>query len=279
MQGLSRQFPVILGVLNVTPDSFSDGGRWATADEAVRRGAALLAEGADIVDVGGESTRPGAPAVGEAEELDRVVPVVERLVRELDAPISIDTRKVAVARAAVAAGAILVNDVSGGVDPGMARLGAENPHVRFLLMHMQGTPETMQKAPSYPDGVVTEVRRFLAERVAAFEEAGVERARLWVDPGIGFGKTLAHNLTLLRNLDAFSGLAARVAVGTSRKSFLAAIENDPQLPFDDRLPGTLATQLWAYTHGASVFRVHDPRPWARLLRAWRAVEDVDARQS
>lgn len=265
--------PITLGVLNVTPDSFSDGGLFPTVEDAVRRAAELVADGADLVDVGGESTRPGASPVDEAEEIDRVVPVIERIVGEIGVPVSVDTRKFAVAKAAVAAGATIVNDVSAGADPRMASLGRET-HVGFLLMHMRGTPETMQKAPEYPRGVVSEVREFLESRVAAFVEAGVPRERLWIDPGIGFGKTVEHNLALLNGLAAFQAVAGRVAIGTSRKSFLGALEKDAKLPFDDRLPGTLATTLWAYTQGASVFRVHDPRPWKRLLRAWRAVEDV-----
>jgi len=227
--------PVVLGVLDVTSDSFSDGGRWASTEDAVRQARTLLADGADVIDVGGESTRPGAPVVPLQQELDRVLPFIERIVREMADPVSIDTQKFEVASAAVKAGATLVNDISGGADPRMPSLGTHG-HVDFLLMHMQGKPTTMQAALTYPRGVVTEVREFLEARVNAFVEAGVPRDHLWIDPGIGFGKTLDHNLTLLNQLSAFHGIAARVAIGTSRKSFLAAIENNTASPFDDRMP-------------------------------------------
>lgn len=261
--------PLVMGVLNVTPDSFSDGGLAFGIEAALVHARRLVAAGADIVDIGGESTRPGATPVALAEELDRVLPVVEACARQLPVRISVDTRKWEVAEAAVRAGATLVNDISGGADARLPGLGADG-RVEFLLMHMQGTPETMQRAPSYPRGVVTEVRDALAARVAAFREAGVAPSRIWIDPGIGFGKTVEQNLELLRRLDELGGIGGRVAVGTSRKSFLGTVVGGA--PLVDREPGTLATGLWAYQRGASVFRVHDVAAFRRALVTWRAVE-------
>lgn len=262
--------PLILGVLNVTPDSFSDGGRFLSRADALRQAIRLSEEGADILDVGGESTRPGAAAVGAQEELDRVLPVVESIAAELDVRISIDTSKVRVAEQAIRLGATVVNDVTGGSDAGMARLAVEYD-VDFILMHMRGSPRTMQADPEYPKGVVTEVRHYLADRVRAFAEAGIDAERLWIDPGIGFGKTLEHNLELLKELKAFVGLAGRVVVGTSRKSFLAGLLGDAKLPFEAREPGTVASNLWALSQGASVFRVHDVAAFKRALQTWEAI--------
>lgn len=243
-----------MGVLNVTPDSFSDGGRFLDADVAVDHGRALIAEGADIVDVGGESSRPGAEQVDEAEELRRVIPVIEALAGEVR--LSIDTVKPAVARAAVAAGATLVNDVSARLGPVAGELG-----VGYVVMHRRGTPHTMQVDPHYDD-VVAEVKAFLAEHAEAATQAGV--TEIWVDPGIGFGKTTEHNLTLLRHLDEVVALGYPVLVGTSRKGFLgrllAASDGvaDP-VPTDDRLEASLATATWAMAQGAAMIRVHDVR--------------------
>jgi dihydropteroate synthase len=246
--------PLIMGVVNVTPDSFSDGGLFLDADAAVEHGLRLVDEGADILDVGGESTRPGAEPVGEEEERERVLPVVERLARDAGARLSIDTTKLAVARAALDAGATLVNDVSAfRFDPGMAALVAETG-AGCCLMHMLGEPRTMQQDPRYDD-VVSDVKAFLEERLAFAVSEGIEEERVWLDPGIGFGKTVEHNLELLRRLDEIVAIGRPVVVGTSRKSFLGKIAGGRDE--DQRLPGTIATNVLALERGACVFRVHD----------------------
>ena len=243
-----------MGVVNVTPDSFSDGGRFLDADAAVEHGLRLTTEGADILDIGGESTRPGAEPVGEDEELRRVVPVIERLARGGQARLSIDTTKVVVARAALEAGASLVNDVSAlRGDPGMAALVAETG-AGCCLMHMLGEPRTMQEDPRYDD-VVSEVKAFLEERLAFAVAEGIDEERVWLDPGIGFGKTVEHNLELLRRLDEIVAIGRPVVVGTSRKSFLGKLAGGRDE--GERLPGTIATNVLALERGAEVFRVHD----------------------
>jgi dihydropteroate synthase len=245
---------LIMGVVNVTPDSFSDGGLFLDADAAVEHGLRLVNEGADILDIGGESTRPGAEPVSEDEERQRVLPVVERLAHEAGARLSIDTTKLAVARAALDAGATLVNDVSAfRFDPGMAALVAETG-AGCCLMHMLGEPRTMQQDPRYDD-VVSDVKAFLEERLAFAVSEGIDEERVWLDPGIGFGKTVEHNLELLRRLDEIVAIGRPVVVGTSRKSFLGKIAGGRDE--DQRLPGTIATNVLALERGASVFRVHD----------------------
>lgn len=244
-----------MGVVNVTPDSFSDGGRFSTTDAAVAHGRALAADGADWIDVGGESTRPGAEPVDEAVELARVVPVVEQLADE-GLAVSVDTRKPAVARAAVAAGARLINDVSASLDDVAAELG-----VAWAAMHAQGDPRTMQLDPRYDD-VVAEVRAFLLDRAGRAVARGVPE--VWIDPGIGFGKTEAHNLELLGHLDELVATGHPVLVGTSRKAFLGALLGRSDgaagpVPVDDRLEGSLATATWAMASGAGMVRVHDVR--------------------
>lgn len=246
--------PLVWGVINATPDSFSDGGRHADVESAVRHARLLAEEGADVLDVGGESTRPGAAPVEPAEEIRRVVPVLARL-RELDLGprLSVDTRRAQVAREALAAGATVINDVGAGADPGMADAVAGGG-AEWVLLHMRGTPATMQQAPRYQD-VVAEVEGFLRGRVAAAEAAGIPRERLWIDPGLGFGKTLEHNLALLRGLERFVALGVRVLVGASRKSFLGALtgRTDPT----QRLAGSLACALRACCAGVHGVRVHD----------------------
>jgi dihydropteroate synthase len=245
-----------MGVVNVTPDSFSDGGRYLEADAAVEHGLALMEEGAAILDVGGESTRPGAAPVSEEEELRRVLPVVEPLAAAGNR-VSIDTSKVAVARAALDAGATIVNDVSAfRFDPGLAGLVAER-RAHCCLMHMLGEPRTMQEDPRYED-VVSEVKAFLEERLDFAVGEGVPEERVWLDPGIGFGKTVGHNLELLRRLDEIVAIGRPVVVGTSRKSFLGKLAGGK--PEGERLPGTIATNVLALERGASVFRVHDVAP-------------------
>jgi dihydropteroate synthase len=262
-----------MGVLNVTPDSFSDGGRFLDPGRAVEHGLALLAEGADILDVGGESTRPGALALAPEEELARVLPVVAGLRERSRAPISIDTTHASVARAALEAGATIVNDVSAGRgDPAMLPLVAERG-AGFVAMHMQGSPRDMQRAPHYAD-VLGEVRAFLRERIAAALAAGIGRAGLWIDPGIGFGKTLEHNLALLAGLRSLVELGQPLLVGVSRKSFVAALEQREGLRASaahERLGGTLAASLWAARAGASVLRAHDVAALRQALAVERAL--------
>jgi dihydropteroate synthase len=245
--------PVVMGVVNVTPDSFSDGGEWLDPDAAIAHGRALVAQGAAILDIGGESTRPGAEPVGEAEELRRVVPVLDGLAGA-GARLSIDTSKAAVAAAALDAGASIVNDVTAlRGDPGMAPLVAERG-CDVCLMHMLGEPRTMQRDPRYAD-VVADVRAFLAARLAFAIGAGIAEERVWLDPGIGFGKTIDHNLELLARLDEIVALGHPVVVGTSRKSFLGTIAGGREP--GDRVAGTIATNVIALTRGARIFRVHD----------------------
>jgi len=243
-----------MGVLNVTPDSFSDAGRFLDPEGAVTHGLDMVRSGADVVDVGGESTRPGAAPVDEAEECRRVIPVVEALAPHVR--VSIDTSKASVAEAAVAAGATLVNDVTASLYPVAAAAG-----VGWVAMHMRGDPRTMQRDPRYDD-VVGEVREFLVSRAEAAVEAGVRE--VWIDPGIGFGKTVAHNLSLLRRLSTLVATGYPVVVGTSRKSFLGTLAEGA--PVTDRLEGSLATAVHAVAQGARMVRAHDVEPTVQALR-------------
>jgi dihydropteroate synthase len=245
--------PAVMGVLNVTPDSFSDGGLFLEPGTAVARGEALAAEGADVIDVGGESTRPGADPVSADVELRRVEPVIRELAGRVAVPISIDTSKAAVARVALAAGAAFVNDVTAlRGDPQMAPLVAD-AGVDICLMHMLGEPRTMQDAPSYGD-VVAEVGAFLEERLAFAVGEGIAEGRIWLDPGIGFGKTLEHNLELLRRLDEIAAIGRPVIVGASRKRFIGALTGRPE---GERLAGSLAAAVLAWERGATMVRAHD----------------------
>jgi dihydropteroate synthase len=244
--------PCVMGVLNVTPDSFSDGGRYAGAAAAVERGVAMAGEGAAIIDVGGESTRPGAADVDVDEELARVVPVIEQLVVRVAVPISVDTSKPEVMRAAIAAGASLVNDVKALQAPGALDVVA-GTGVAVCLMHMQGEPRTMQAAPSYAD-VVADVRRFLASRVEACLAAGIGRERICVDPGIGFGKSAEHNLALLAAIDRLAEPGLPVLIGVSRKSLVGIITGRPP---EGRLAGSVAFAALAVMGGAAIIRAHD----------------------
>lgn len=252
--------PAVMGIVNVTPDSFSDGGRFLDPAAAVDHGRRLISEGADVVDVGGESTRPGAEPVAQEEELRRVLPVVEALAPEVR--VSIDTTKPTVAEAAVGAGATLINDVSSSLWPVARDCG-----VGWVAMHMRGEPRTMQDAPRYTD-VVREVLEFLVERAVAAREAGV--GEVWIDPGIGFGKTLEHNLSLLRHLDRLVDTGYPVLVGTSRKSGLGALlarsDGVEEVPADDRLEGSLATATWAMLRGVAMVRAHDVLPTVQAAR-------------
>ncbi len=253
-----------MGVVNVTPDSFSDGGRYLRPEDAVRQGIRLAEEGADIVDVGGESTRPGSDPVSEQEELDRVAPVVQALAREVGARISIDTYKPRVAEECLALGATLVNDVAGLADLEMIRV-ARAGGAGVVVMHMRGRPKTMQQDVAYDD-LVGEVRTFLSERAERARAAGI--AEVIVDPGIGFGKTAEHNFELIARLEELAALGYPVLVGPSRKAFLGSLAS--QLPSAQRLEGTLAAVALAAWNGASIVRVHD------VLQAKRVVEVVDA---
>ena len=259
----------ILGVVNVTPDSFSDHGAHADADAAVAHGLRLVAEGADALDVGGESTRPGASEVGVDEEIARVVPVIERLARETAVPISVDTSKPEVMRAAVVAGAGMINDVCAlrreGALEAAAALG-----VPVVLMHMQGEPHTMQAAPHYGD-VVGEVRSFLADRVFACELAGIPKSRIVIDPGFGFGKTLEHNLALLARLEAFADLGVPLLVGMSRKRMIGDITGREPA---ERVAGSAAAHLLAAERGAMLLRSHDIPALRDALALWEALKPL-----
>ena len=261
--------PRVMGIVNVTPDSFSDGGEHATADAAIAHGLKLAGEGADILDIGGESTRPGAEAVAPEEELRRVLPVIERLARETGLPVSVDTSRPEVMRAAVAAGAGMINDVyalrrDGALDAA-AELG-----VPVVLMHMLGEPRSMQDDPRYDD-VVADVHRFLAERIFAAEMAGIDRKRLVVDPGFGFGKSRDHNLALLAQLQRFTELGVPLLAGLSRKKTIGELtgRDDPR----GRVHGSVAAHLVAAQRGAMLLRVHDVAATVDALKVWNAVAD------
>lgn len=260
--------PLVMGIVNVTPDSFSDGGRFLDADAAVAHGKRLLEEGADLLDVGGESTRPGSAPVAVDEELRRVVPVVDRLVRETKACVSVDTRKARVAEEAVAAGAAVINDVSAlRADPRMGEVAARTG-AGLVLMHMQGTPATMQQEPAYAD-VVGEIAAFLRERGAAAYLAGVLDEAIVYDPGIGFGKTAAHNLEILRRLAELAALGRPILVGPSRKAFIGHVLGG--LPPEERVEGTAAAVALAVAGGAAIVRVHDVAAMARAVRVAAAI--------
>jgi dihydropteroate synthase len=256
--------PLLMGIINVTPDSFSDGGRFLDVDAAVAHARTLVAEGADLLDVGGESTRPGAATVQEQVEMARVIPVIRQLAGEVSVPISIDTRKASVAEAAVDAGAEIINDISAlEADPRMVGVVAA-AGAGVCVMHMQGVPETMQQDPTYAD-VVADVHRFLRERRDMLEAAGVSRERICLDPGIGFGKTYDHNLALLRSCHALHALGCAVLVGHSRKSFLGAMIGDASA---DRTPAGIGVALALAEQGVQVLRVHDVRPVHEALLAF-----------
>jgi dihydropteroate synthase len=260
----------VMGVVNVTPDSFSDGGEFLDPERAIAHGRELAGEGADILDVGGESTRPGAGAVGAEEELGRVAPVVEELGKS-EVPVSIDTSKLSVAEGALDAGAGIVNDVTAlRADPELAALCAERG-CEVVLMHMLGEPRTMQEDPTYDD-VVDDVKAFLAERIEFATAEGIEEERIWVDPGIGFGKTAEHNLELLRRLGELAELGRPIVVGTSRKSFIGKLTG---APVDRRLGGTIASSVVALASGAEVLRVHDVGPVREAVTVAEAILDRD----
>ena len=254
-----------MAILNVTPDSFSDGGLASSIAEATARAGAMVAEGADLLDIGGESSRPGAEPIGVDEELGRVLPVVRALVDRFDIPISVDTTKPEVAREAIAAGAAIVNDIRGLADPEMLQLVA-GTDAGVVVMHMAGDPRTMQVNPTYVD-VVAEVFVDLAAKIARAETAGIDRARIAIDPGVGFGKTFDHNLALLRNLERFGELGCVVLIGTSRKGFLGQLTGQPVV---ERGVASVASALAAVAAGARVVRVHDVAITVDALKVWGA---------
>jgi dihydropteroate synthase len=256
---------LVMGIVNVTPDSFSDGGRHASTDAAIAHAHQLIAQGADILDIGGESTRPGAANVNIQEELDRVLPVIEAL-RGIPVPISIDTLKPEVMRIALAAGASMVNDINALQETGALNVVADSD-AGVCVMHKQGTPQTMQQHPQYQD-VVAEVSAFLRQRIAAAEAAGIARERIVVDPGFGFGKTLAHNLDLLRDVGVFSSLGVPVLAGLSRKSMLGALTGRD---VNQRMAASVAGALLAAQRGAAIVRVHDVGETVDALKIWNAV--------
>ena len=264
---------LVMGILNVTPDSFSDGGRYPTEEDAVARALEMVREGADLIDVGGESTRPagpygeGAEAVSIDEEIRRTVPVIERLARRVETPLSIDTTKAEVARCAVQAGASLVNDISAlRFDPAMGTIVAE-AGVPVILMHMKGTPKTMQRAPTYRD-LIGEIRNFLSERASAALDAGIAREQIVIDPGLGFGKQIRHNFEIVARLGEFGTLGYPLLVGPSRKGFVGAAL---KLPPEARLEGTLAALALCVAGGAHILRVHDVGAAVRALAVADAV--------
>jgi dihydropteroate synthase len=274
-KSLDLSQPRIMGVLNCTPDSFSDGGRYQKFDSALRHAAQMIEEGADIIDVGGESTRPGAPEVSIDEELKRVVPVIEALHREFDVPISVDTSKPDVMLAAAAAGAGMINDVAGLRNPGAldaAALVHRQSGVAVCLMHMQGTPRTMQQSPAYQN-VVTEVLQFLLQRAKVAETAGIAASSLVLDPGFGFGKTVKHNLSLLHDLGVYADYTYPILVGLSRKVMIKKILASNS---DERLIGSVTLALLAAQRGAHIVRVHDVKATADALTLLQALANNES---
>lgn len=263
--------PLVMGIVNVTPDSFSDGGKFLNPSAAIEQGLKLVEQGADLLDVGGESTRPYAQPVAAAAELERVLPVVAELARQTRVPISIDTTKAAVAEAALQAGAEIINDISAlAFDPAMAPLAAEL-QAGVCIMHMLGTPQTMQDAPTYND-VVGDVYEYLAARVKLLLAAGIDRERICLDPGIGFGKTHQHNLTLLAHCSQFHQLGFPLLVGHSRKGFISKVLGDRDA---DRLAGTIGTALSLARQGVQIIRVHDVGPVLQALKLFEATGGID----
>ncbi|MEZ5813713.1 MAG: dihydropteroate synthase [Alphaproteobacteria bacterium] len=263
--------PHIMGVVNVTPDSFSDGGKFLNVDRAIEHGLKLVREGAVILDVGGESTRPGAQAVDINEELERIVPVIEGL-KGAASWISVDTRNAKTMEAALKAGASALNDISGLSYDSQSLAVASEAQVPVFLMHMQGDPGSMQKNPIY-NNVVVDVYQYLQERIRICETHRIDADMVICDPGIGFGKTLEHNLLLLRNISKFHGLGVPVLLGTSRKSFIGKISGDE--PPDERIPGSLASALWGLSQGVQVYRVHDVKETVQAFKVYEAISSAD----
>ena len=260
----------IMGILNVTPDSFSDGGRFFKFDDAVRQGIKMAEEGADIIDIGGESTRPGSDSVSLEEELSRVIPVIKTLSQQMDIPISIDTYKAEVAKEALDAGARMINDISAlRFDPELKKIAAQC-NVPVVLMHILGTPKNMQENPRYED-VIGEITGYLKESIKIATDAGIDKEKIIIDPGIGFGKRLEDNLNILKNLKKFSILNCPILIGCSRKSFIGKILN---LPAEERLEGSLAALAVAVMNGANIVRVHDVKESKRVTELVDAILKV-----
>jgi len=268
--GLSLDRPLIMGIVNATPDSFSDGGEAFRFTDAVARGLQMVEDGADIIDVGGESTRPGAAPVGLDDELRRTVPVIESLVKG-GVLVSIDTRHAAVMRAALDVGAAIINDVSALTGEGSLDVVATS-NASVVLMHMQGEPGKMQASPTYTDAP-GEVFAYLKDRIAACEAAGIDRSRMAVDPGIGFGKTVEHNLQILKRLDLYQDIGVALLLGVSRKSFIGHVAGEPDA--QSRVPGSLAAALAGVVRGANIVRVHDVAETAQALKLWTAIENPE----
>ncbi|MDP1788397.1 dihydropteroate synthase [Nitrosomonas sp.] len=262
--------PLIMGVINVTPDSFSDGGLYLSTQQAIAHARNLIDEGADILDIGGESTRPGSQQVSTDEELKRIIPVLEALIAT-NTPISVDTSKPEVMKYAIAAGAFMINDVNALRSPGALETVAQNNHVRICLMHMQGTPQGMQINPEYKN-IVSEVKDFLQQRIHAATTAGISKDRLIIDPGFGFGKTLQHNLTLLEQLDQLTTFGVPVLAGLSRKSMLGTITGNS---VDRRIHESIAAALLAVVKGARIVRVHDVKASKDALAIYNAMKNFD----
>lgn len=267
---LSTNRPLIMGVINVTPDSFSDGGLYLSTQQAIAHGRNLIDEGADILDIGGESTRPGSQQVSIDEELKRIIPVLEALI-VTNTPISIDTSKPEVMKYAIAAGAFMINDVNALRSPGALETVAQNNHVRICLMHMQGTPQGMQKNPEYKN-IVSEVKDFLEQRIHAATTAGISEDRLIIDPGFGFGKTLQHNLALLNQMEHLTTLGVPVLAGLSRKSMLGTITGNS---VDRRIHESVAAALLAVVKGAKIVRVHDVKASKDALAVYNAMQNFE----
>ncbi len=264
---LRFQKTLIMGILNVTPDSFSDGGLFNNLDAAVAHAKKMISDGADLIDVGGESSRPGSEPLTEKEELARILPVVTRLVDEVSVPISIDTYKPVVADVCLKAGAHLINDITGLTDPTMRKIAAEN-NVPVVMMHMQGTPKVMQQNPVYQD-VLGDIKSFFQKQIVAAQKAGVRQ--IIIDPGIGFGKTVEHNLQILKHLESFKTLGCPILVGPSRKSFIGTITG---LPVNERLEGTIAAVTVAVMNGAHIVRVHDVKECRRAIQIVDAIRGI-----
>jgi len=266
--GLSFDIPRVMGILNVTPDSFSDGGRYSTLETATEHGISMVSAGADIIDIGGESTRPGALEVDTSEEISRVIPVIEKLANIIAVPISADTRKSEVAKMAIASGAAMVNDISGlKFDSKMGDFCIESD-VPVCIMHSQGIPETMQNEPKYID-VCLDIYDFLSQQIENLVNSGMQRKAIIVDPGIGFGKSLAHNLSLLRNISLFHGLGVPILIGVSKKKFIKTLaglnENE------DRMSGSISVALYARSQGVHIFRVHNVKETVQAMKLWHSV--------
>lgn len=260
--------PLVMGVVNATPDSFSDGGLFLEKEKAIARGIALVEAGADLLDIGGESTRPGSTGVSAEEELSRVIPVIGALARRVAVPLSVDTSKALVASEALKAGASIINDVTALTGDGAMAAVAAKSRAAVILMHMQGSPKTMQRSPRYRD-VADEVARYLIKQAKQAQDAGIPASRIWIDPGFGFGKGLEHNLALMRSLKTLVGLGFPVVIGPSRKSFIGKILN---ADIEERLSGTLACVAWAYQAGVRMVRVHDVKETVHLLKMLQAIK-------